>query len=110
MPRTGSCLGGHVRFTADPIPSLQACHCTTCRKWSGGPFMAVPCKSAAFDGPVERFTLTDRGERGFCPTCGTHLYYHAHAAGIHAIPVGTFDDQSEIPFKAELYIDEKPDY
>lgn len=109
-PRTGTCLCGAVSFSADPMPTMQACHCDMCRKWGGGPYMSVPCKDAAFEGPATGYVSSDHAERGFCATCGTHLYYFARAAGIHAIPVGLFDDQSGLPFKAQLYHDRKPGY
>lgn len=72
--------------------------------------MAVPCKDAVFDGPVTAYSSSEGADRGFCATCGTHLFFHAKAAGIHGIPIGLFDDQSGLPFRAEIYIDDKPDY
>ena len=54
MTRTGSCLCGQVTFTAETMPTMQACHCAMCRKWGSGPFMAVPCKEAVFTGPTVR--------------------------------------------------------
>lgn len=110
MPRTGKCLCGKVSFSAEPFPTMQACHCGMCRKWSGGPFMATPCKDAVFEGPVTRYASSEGADRGFCPTCGTHLFYLAKALGIHAIPIGLFDDQTGLPFRVELYVESKPDY
>lgn len=110
MPRTGKCLCGKVSFSAEPFPTMQACHCSMCRKWSGGPFMAVPCKDAVFEGPVTRYASSEGADRGFCPTCGTHLFYLAKALGIHAIPIGLFDDQTGLPFRVELYVESQPDY
>jgi hypothetical protein len=110
MPRSGSCLCGAVKFSAEPMPSLQACHCHMCRKWSGGPFMAVVCKDGSFEGPVATYASSGHADRGFCSTCGTHLFFHAKAAGIHAVPIGLLDDQSGLPFRAEIYVDSQPDY
>ena len=110
MPRTGKCLCGEVSFSAESMPTMQACHCDTCRKWSGGPFMATPCKDANFDGPVARYASSVHAERGFCSTCGTHLFFLAMSQGIHAVPIGLFDDQTDLPFRAEIFVDRKPDY
>ncbi len=110
MKRTGSCLCGSVTFEAETTPTMQACHCSMCRKWGGGPFMAVPCKEASFAGPVNRYASSENVERGFCATCGSSLFYHAAGGPIHAIPIALFDDQSDLPFRAEIYIDDKPDY
>ena len=108
--RTGSCLCGSVTFTADAMANFNACHCSMCRKWCGGPFMAVPCQDAAFTGPVQVYASTERIERGFCGTCGSSLYFHIADHPIHAIPVSLFDDPSGLTFKAEIYVDDKPDY
>ena len=110
MPqRNGKCLCGAVAFAADPMPSSQACHCDTCRTWGGGPFMAVPCKSATFTGEVTRFASSEHAERGFCPTCGTHLFFNPTGKDVYGIPLGIFDDPADLPFKAEFFIDEKPE-
>lgn len=110
MKRAGSCLCGEVTFEAETMPTLQACHCSMCRKWGGGAFMAVPCTSAAFEGPVSRYGSSDGAERGFCKTCGSHLFFHSVGGPVHAVPIGLFDDQSELPFRAEIFIDDKPAY
>ena len=40
--RKGSCLCGAVRVTANTQgDGMAACHCTICRKWGGGPLLAV---------------------------------------------------------------------
>jgi len=92
------------------MPTMQACHCSMCRTWSGGPFMATPCKPAKFNGSVAVYQSSDGIERGFCSTCGTHLFFHHKRARIHAIPIGLFEDQTGLPFRAEIYTDMKPDY
>ena len=109
MPQTGRCLCGAVTVTAEPMERLQACHCHMCRTWSGGPFLSVPCKEVTFEGPVTRYASSKFAERGFCATCGTHLFFHATGPDIYGLPAGLFADQSAFPFKAEFYIDEKPD-
>ena len=110
MERTGRCLCGACTFTAEPYGTSQACHCEQCRVWGGGPYMAVPCKTASFDGPVQRYQSSDFAERGFCKTCGTHLFFHLLGGERHGVPLGIFDDQTGLPFKAEIFIDEKPDF
>ena len=80
-----------------------------CRTWGGGPFLSVPCKSAEFGGTVSRYPSSEGADRGFCPTCGTHLFFHVKRADIYAVPAGLFDDASGIPFRAQIYMDEKPD-
>lgn len=110
MSRNGKCLCGEVSFSVEPMPTMQACHCDTCRTWGGGPFLSTPCKDAKFVGPVTSYASSDHAERGFCAKCGTHLFFWAKKPNIHAVPIGLFEDQSGLPFRAELYIDRKPAY
>lgn len=70
--------------------------------------MSVPCKSAKFDGAVTRYASSDHAERGFCPACGTHLFFYAKGPGVYAIPFGLFRDGEDLPFKAQIYVDERP--
>ena len=47
----GHCLCGCVRFTAPDIREIGVCHCGFCRRWGGGPLLAVHCgKDVAFEG------------------------------------------------------------
>lgn len=108
MILTGSCLCKSVTLSADALPRLQACHCSMCRKWVGGPFLAVPCTGAVFEGPVKRYQSSDGFERGFCTECGSSLYFHPQGSDLHGIPYGLFDGQPDLPFKAEFFIEQKP--
>src|SRR4051812_29207832 len=99
--RMGSCFCGAVRFTASSAPKgLTHCHCITCRKLSGAPFMTwtnfpisamtwhfntpspsadrataastVDIKSDAAS-PFKTVKVSDIAERGFCQECGSPL-------------------------------------
>ena len=40
----GRCLCSAVKFSAKNISNnVGACHCGMCRRWGGGPLMAVSC-------------------------------------------------------------------
>src|SRR5690606_10315722 len=91
----GACLCGGVRITAKTESnSVGACHCKMCRRWGGGPLLAVECEGDVnFDGAehISTFSSSEWAERGFCQTCGTHLFYLLKQEGHYAIPVGLFD-------------------
>ncbi|MEQ9448085.1 MAG: GFA family protein, partial [Rhodospirillaceae bacterium] len=73
-----------------------ACHCGTCRKWGGGPLLAVDCgEHVTIDGEenVSIYQSSDWAERGFCGKCGTHLFYRLTQQPFYVIPVGLFGDQ-----------------
>ncbi len=110
----GSCLCGAVQVIAETKNnSIGACHCSMCRKWSGGPFFAVECESdVAISGTehVSTFSSSEWAERGFCRECGTHLFYRLKHEGHYAIPVGLFDGDDEWSFEEQIFIDEKPSF
>jgi hypothetical protein len=79
--RRGACLCGAVRISVKAsTKSVGACHCSMCRKWGGGPLLAVECgHDVHFEGGdrISVFNSSDWAERGFCSRCGSHLFYRA---------------------------------
>jgi hypothetical protein len=61
----GACLCGAVRVLAKTKNnSIGVCHCTTCRKWGGGPLFAVECEGDVdFEG-AEYISTFDSSELG----------------------------------------------
>jgi hypothetical protein len=112
--RGGACLCGAVRFkTNSSEHGFGACHCTMCRKWSGGPFMEVECGSQVeFEGKefISVYAASSIAERGFCKRCGTHLFMRAIKDNAYGIPPGLFDDDAEMVFERQVFIDKKPSY
>ena len=110
----GKCLCGAVRFTVKQMTGkLEACHCGMCRKWGGGPLMAVECGAeVSFEGEenITVFDSSDWAERGFCKTCGSHLFYRLKHSNQHQMPAGLFDEQEEFNFDLQVYVDKKPAY
>ncbi|MDF2365957.1 MAG: GFA family protein [Sneathiella sp.] len=96
IERKGSCLCGEVKINATASDNnVGACHCRMCRKWGGGPFLAIDCGSeVAFEGDenISVFNSSDWAERGFCRSCGTHLYYRLKGNGQYIMPLGLFED------------------
>lgn len=107
----GSCLCGKIEIEAADASDLGLCHCSMCRRWSGGPMFAVHCGTdVSFSGDEpSTFASSDWAERGFCATCGTHLFYHLLPNDEYVLPAGLFQDV-EFKFTSEIFIDEKPAY
>lgn len=72
--------------------------------------MATPSRDATFSGPVSTYASSEGVERGFCGRCGTHLFFHHKPTPVWGIPVGLLDDQSNLPLRAEIFIDDKPEF
>lgn len=109
---TGRCLCGAVRFVAHDVETHHsACHCATCRRWSGGsPLFTAGAKSVEFEGEanITRYSSSEWAERGFCKTCGSNLFYFLRPMEKYMISVGAFDDASAFVLAREIYIDKKP--
>jgi hypothetical protein len=111
MPVTGRCLCGAVSFVAAGVdPDVHACHCSMCRRWSGGPGFAAAAGSVRLDGDehIGRYDSSAWAERGFCTRCGTNLFYRLKASDRYLLWLGTFDDQSPFKVVNEIFFDEKP--
>ncbi len=107
---------GAVRFEARDVPSkCGACHCEMCRRWTGSALIGVtvPTDSITWTGPVKTLQSSDWAERGFCPDCGTGLFFRVTMQGqwfgSTELPVGVFDDPNGFEMTNEIYIDHKPD-
>ncbi|MDH3702153.1 MAG: GFA family protein [Alphaproteobacteria bacterium] len=114
MEARGSCVCGSTQITAKTVSrNVGACHCGMCRKWAGGPFMAVDCGtevSFAGEDTISIFDSSEWAERGFCNKCGTHLFYRLKHNQQYYMPVGIFEDDSKFLFDHQVFIDEKPKY
>lgn len=117
MSLTGGCLCGAVRYTLSEEPTkIGACHCSMCRRWSGGIYLASEAKpdGMAIDGTenLTVFKSSDWAERGFCNKCGSSLFYRVTAPGpmhgVYHFGVGTLDDAAQAELNLELFIDQKP--
>lgn len=103
----GHCLCGGIEVSAGDHKEVGLCHCSTCRRWSGGPLFAVHCgKEVRFRGltPVA-YRSSEWAERGFCPTCGTHLFYHLLPTDEYIVPAGLFQSES-FQLASQIFIDE----
>ncbi len=109
----GTCLCGAVTLRFTGPAAAGVCHCTTCRRWSGGPMMAVEASGeVAIDGEehVGVYVSSDWAERGFCTRCGTHLFYRLRSGDLHAVPVGLLPDRPDWHFEQQIFIDQKPQW
>lgn len=110
---TGGCLCGAVRFTASPASqTMGVCHCAMCRRWSGGTFMAVDCGQSVEiedDDQLGIYVSSDWGERVFCKTCGSTLFWRMRDGSDTVVSAQAFDDPSVFQFTSEIFVDEQPE-
>lgn len=108
----GRCLCGAVGVSVlAENRHVDACHCSMCRKWGGGPlFVLDGVTEARFDGEADItvYASSDWAERGFCRHCGTHLFYRLKAGGEWAVPVDLIDGDAEWELVRQIFVEEQP--
>lgn len=107
------CLCGAVKVSCKTLkPEIHACHCSMCRKWSGGPLLSVDCgDDVDIEGDhVGEYDSSAWASRGFCKACGTHLYYKIKQNNQMIMPAGLFGDNLALTFDEQIFIEEKPSY
>ncbi len=114
MKNTGTCLCKAVSMSVENMePKVGACHCNTCRKWCGGPNLAIDCGTeVVFEGEefISVYASSEWAERGFCKQCGTHLFYRLKQNQKYIIEAGVFDHSEGFVFDHQIFVDQRPDY
>ena len=109
-----SCLCGNVKITVENInPKFTVCHCKTCRAWGGAPFFAVQCgTNVTIEGEenISIYASSSWASRGFCATCGTHLFFKFKKTGEYNMPVGLFPNLPDLEMDMQYFSDQRPSY
>lgn len=109
----GSCLCGSVGFdVADEPGGLAVCHCTQCRKQSGHLWASgfVDDADLTIAGEVRWFQSSEKARRGFCPVCGSFLFWK-HSDDPHtSFALGAIDGLTGLPLEKHIFTADKGDY
>lgn len=115
LDRTGACACGTVRFIAHGGgPEFGACHCETCRRWAGGPNLAMSVDGVtvtAGEDDIAVWASSAWAERASCATCGGKLWYRLTGGGPgtgYILAVAALDDLSGLTLGAEIFTESKP--
>ena len=108
---SGGCLCGAVRFRGrwtDAPATL--CHCGQCRRWAGHAWASSTAAGMAVTGPVRWFRSSDRAERGFCPDCGSSLFWREIGAVETGVAAGAVDAPTGLTLTRHIFTADKGDY
>lgn len=110
VQKSGRCLCGATRFAAKVATDVDACHCGMCRRWTGGMFLGSHAEDVAIEdeATVAAYKSSEYGERVFCKTCGSSLFWRMQDGSSAHVSVSALDDASGLTFANEIFIDEKP--
>ena len=111
MRHSGQCLCGEVRFNADvSTPEINACHCIQCQRWAGGsPYLSVQVTDVKLEekNAVSVYHASEWGERGFCKSCGSTLFWRMQDGPITNLAIGLFDDREGWAVTREIFVDHR---
>jgi hypothetical protein len=114
MTRAGGCLCGAVRFSVTgDLPAPVACHCAQCRRGSGHYTAATwaPRAAVTIAGEVRWYPTKPTARRGFCPVCGSALFWEtATDPATLSIEMGAFDGPTGLRLAAHMFTAEAGDY
>ncbi|WP_420549715.1 GFA family protein [Curvivirga sp.] len=115
MKAHGSCLCKAVEFSFEVKDKhFDACHCSVCRGWGGGPSFTVEVAGELElkgEENVSLYESSDWAERGFCKKCGTNLFYRLKDKSHNYcnFNLGTLQGHEEFEFRTQIFTDSKPD-
>ncbi len=110
---SGKCFCGAVEYKlVGGVSEAFFCHCESCRRSSGAPFVAWGrIKITKFEftkGEISTFKSSPRVHRSFCTKCGTEVAYkHDDYQAEVDIRLGTLNDPDEVVPDHHVWIAEK---
>ena len=110
---TGRCLCDAVAYEVrGQLTAPHACHCGMCQRQSGNFTIATEANRADFEitkGEIKWFRSSDFAKRGFCPECGSALFWDDGGDQV-SINAGTLDQPTGLQLGAHIFVADKPDY
>ncbi|KAF0676248.1 GFA family protein [Profundibacterium mesophilum] len=108
----GGCLCNEVSYRVrGALSPALACHCGQCRSWGGHHLVAASADPASveIEGEVRWYASSSDVRRGFCPECGSSLFWQRGGGPLH-IMVGTLDAPSGTQLAGHVFVKDKGDY
>lgn len=114
----GQCLCGQVRYTVRaPLGEMLLCHCEDCRRWHGSLCAGtVVLRDQLVIHPDTQLTwfrspTSERhARRGFCPTCGSSLFWIPETDHLVCIAAGTLNQPTGLTPTRHLFVSQQADY
>ncbi|SLN29393.1 Glutathione-dependent formaldehyde-activating enzyme [Roseovarius litorisediminis] len=109
----GNCLCGAVSFTVDgPLGRATCCHCSQCRKQSGHYWASSSAKenNVTVTGEVQWYEASPAAKRGFCPTCGSFLFWKANDEDRISFSLGLVQEPTGLRLESHIFVADKGDY
>ncbi|MEX1994410.1 MAG: GFA family protein [Steroidobacteraceae bacterium] len=113
---SGRCLCGGVRFAIRGAlrQSAVACHCTTCRRFTGGLWVGTCARREHIvfecDKTLRWFRSSPDAQRAFCSRCGSSLFWEGDDEPLWSIAAGSLDEPTGLRLAVHSWTAESADY
>ena len=112
---SGGCYCGRVRYRARGLSrEVVECHCSQCRKQSGHRYASTGTKWSDIEiqgaDTITWFRASPDAERGFCSTCGSHLFWRSSKEDYMAVLAASLDEPSGLRVTKHIFIESRGDY
>jgi len=108
MSHQGRCFCGSVEIEVTGAPAdMGFCHCSSCRKWSGGPVNAFTLwtpdtvRVTRGEEHVGTWQGTANSQRQYCTKCGGHLMTRHPVWGLVDVFASTIPS---LPFRPAVHV------
>ena len=109
----GSCLCGAIAYEVSGAPEgMAVCHCGQCRKQSGHLWASahVPDADLSIRGDVRWFQSSENAQRGFCPTCGSFLFWKDSRDPHISFSLGSLENPTGVTLARHIFTADRGDY
>ena len=116
MAVTGRCLCGAISFRTEAEPrGASMCHCSQCRRQSGGVWASAHVDRAALevddpDAQLRWFASSPGVRRGFCARCGGFLFWENLTETTRSFALGALDGPTGLRLTKHIFIEGKADW
>ena len=112
---TGGCYCGRVRYRANGVSrQVTECHCSQCRKQAGHRHASTGAKTSDIEiegaANITWYRASPDAERGFCSTCGSHLFWKQSTRDHTGVLAASLDEPSGLRLAKHIFVDDKGDY
>lgn len=109
---TGSCCCGNIRYTTKATKSLWYCHCQQCRKMTGHYMAAAQARLSDIEivGQPKWHYVSATARYGFCPDCGSPMFWRNDNNEFLSITGGSMDNTSTLDIGGHIFVGEKGGY
>ncbi len=110
---TGGCHCGHLRYQfSGPLHDIAHCHCSICRRVSGGivtTWITVPVSAFQWvKGTPAQYESSSTGVRYFCSNCGAQLAFMTHLSPESIdVTIATLDHPELAPAERHIWTDSR---